>query len=73
MRGTIGVIGIIVMIQGAMGALGRTFTDTTGWGILPHWYDLPTLVYAGMAVAGLALCLWGEVGKKHKKRADSGG
>ncbi|MFK8847529.1 hypothetical protein [Streptomyces sp. Ac-502] len=72
MRAIIGVIGVIVMIQGALGALGRTFTDTTGWGILPHWYDLPTLAYVGMAVAGLVLFVWGEAGKKGKKRVGQG-
>ncbi|WP_030024795.1 hypothetical protein [Streptomyces monomycini] len=72
MREIIGVLGIIVLIQGAMGALGRIFTDSTGWGILPHWYDLPTFAYAGMAAAGLALFVWGEAGKKRRKRAGSG-
>ncbi|MEU4200394.1 hypothetical protein [Streptomyces sp. NPDC045470] len=72
MREIIGVLGIIVAIQGVMGALGRIFTDSTGWGILPHWYDLPTLAYAGMAAAGLALAVWGEAAKKRRKRAGSG-
>ncbi|MEN2420183.1 hypothetical protein AABB02_19035 [Streptomyces rimosus] len=72
MRALIGAIGVIVLIQGAMGALGRTFTDGTGWGILPHWYDLPTLVYVGMAVVGLALLVWGEAGKKHGNRVGPG-
>ncbi|WP_030667426.1 hypothetical protein [Streptomyces rimosus] len=72
MRAVIGAIGVIVMIQGAMGALGRTFTDSTGWGILPHWYDLPTLAYVGMAVTGLALFVWGEAGKKRRNHAGSG-
>ncbi|MFH8403171.1 hypothetical protein ACH4FX_00155 [Streptomyces sp. NPDC018019] len=72
MREIIQVLGIIVLIQGAMGALGRIFTDSTGWGILPHWFDLPTVAYAGMAAAGLALCVWGEAGKKRRKRAGAG-
>ncbi|MFH8345810.1 hypothetical protein [Streptomyces sp. NPDC018045] len=68
-----GIIGIIVLIQGALGALGRTFTDSTGWGILPHWYDLPTLGYVAMAAAGLALIAWEEADKKRRKRVGSGG
>ncbi|MEU2788400.1 hypothetical protein [Streptomyces sp. NPDC007100] len=67
-----GIIGIIVLIQGAMGALGRTFTDGTGWGILPHWFDLPTLAYAGMAAVGLALIAWEEADKKRRKRVGPG-
>ncbi|GCD36670.1 hypothetical protein OEIGOIKO_04446 [Streptomyces chrestomyceticus JCM 4735] len=67
MREIIGVIGIVVLVQGAMGALGRIFTDGTGWGILPHWFDLPALAYAGMAAAGLALTVWAEAEKKRRK------
>ncbi|OKH97410.1 hypothetical protein A6A06_33200 [Streptomyces sp. CB02923] len=67
-----GIIGIIVLIQGALGALGRTFTEGTGWGILPHWYDLPTLAYVGMAAAGLLLVVWEEADKKRKKRVTPG-
>ncbi|KOT55722.1 MULTISPECIES: hypothetical protein [Streptomyces] len=66
-----GIIGIIIVIQGAMGALGRTFTDGRGWGILPHWFDLPTPFYVAMAVAGLGLLWWEDADKKRRKRADS--
>ncbi|MFE0380498.1 hypothetical protein ACFW1M_34170 [Streptomyces inhibens] len=62
-----GFIGFIVMIQGAMGFIGQTFSDGA-WGLLPHWFDLPSVAYLGMVAAGAALAVWGDVDKKRKQK-----
>ncbi|MEU9119595.1 hypothetical protein AB0C96_07005 [Streptomyces sp. NPDC048506] len=72
MRGFIGFIGFIVMLQGAMGFIGQTFFDGA-WGLLAHWFELPSLAYVGIFAAGAALAVWGDVDKKRKQqRAGSG-
>ncbi|MET7799780.1 hypothetical protein [Streptomyces decoyicus] len=62
-----GFIGFIVMIQGAMGFVGQTFFDHA-WGLLPHWFELPSAAYAGLFAAGAALAVWGDTAKKRKQR-----
>ena len=39
-----GFLGFIIMIQGAMGFVGQTFSDRA-WGLLPHFFELPTAVF----------------------------
>lgn len=67
MRGIIGVIGFIVMLQGAMGFIGQVFFDG-GWGLLPHWFDLPSVAYLGVFAVGAALGVWADADKKRKRR-----
>lgn len=62
-----GFLGFIVMIQGAMGFIGQTFFDGA-WGLLPHWFDLPSVAYVGLIAAGAALAVWGDVDKKRKQK-----
>ncbi len=67
-----GFIGFIVMIQGAMGFIGQTFFDGA-WGLLPHWFELPSIAYVGLFAAGAALAVWGDLDKKRRqKRGESG-
>lgn len=54
------------MIQGAMGFIGQTFSDHA-WGLLPHFFELPTACYLLLFAAGVALIAWGEVDKKRKQ------
>ncbi|TJZ51864.1 hypothetical protein FCH28_18540 [Streptomyces piniterrae] len=67
MRAIIGFIAFIVMIQGAMGFIGQVFFDGA-WGLLPHWFDLPSVAYLGIFAAGAALGVWTDVDKKRKQR-----
>ncbi|MFD8546715.1 hypothetical protein [Streptomyces sp. NPDC059649] len=60
-----GIIGFIAMLQGAMGFIGKTFFDGA-WGLLAHWFDLPSVAYLGLILAGAALAVWGEMDKKRK-------
>lgn len=60
------VIGWIVGVQGALGVAGRVFSDEP-WGVMRHWWDVPTGAYAALALLGGVLALWGETG--HRKRA----
>ncbi|MFE1766649.1 hypothetical protein ACFW81_20860 [Streptomyces angustmyceticus] len=62
-----GFLGFIVMIQGVMGFIGQVFFDHA-WGLLPHWFDLPSVAYAGLFAAGAALAVWGDLDKKRKAR-----
>lgn len=62
-----GFLGFIVMIQGAMGFIGQTFFDGA-WGLLSHWFDLPSVAYVGLFAAGAALAVWGDIDKKRKQR-----
>ncbi|MFI6766345.1 hypothetical protein [Streptomyces sp. NPDC050355] len=67
-----GFIGFIVMIQGAAGFIGQTFFDHA-WGLLPHWFELPSIAYVGLFAVGAALAVWGDMDKKRRqKRAESG-
>ncbi|WP_093483901.1 MULTISPECIES: hypothetical protein [unclassified Streptomyces] len=61
-----GFLGFIIMIQGAMGFIGQTFFDRA-WGLLPHFFDLPTVCYLLLFAAGVALIAWGEVDRKRKQ------
>lgn len=60
------------MIQGVMGFIGQVFFDR-GWGLLPHWFDLPSVAYAGLFVAGAALAVWGDVDRKRKAKQTGAG
>lgn len=66
-----GFFGFIVMLQGALGFIGQVFFDGA-WGLLPHWFALPSVAYVGVFAAGVALIAWEEMDKKRKK-ARSGG
>ncbi|MFE5485144.1 hypothetical protein [Streptomyces sp. NPDC056527] len=62
----IAVIGWITLVQGALGAGGQIFGDNA-WGLLQKWWDIPTAGYVVLALAGMALALWGESAKKRAK------
>jgi hypothetical protein len=59
--------GVLVIAQGLMGFAGQVFFDSR-WGLLPRWVDWPPLAYLGIAMAGLALLLWG--GSAADKKGD---
>ncbi|GAU67775.1 hypothetical protein SSP35_05_03420 [Streptomyces sp. NBRC 110611] len=67
-----GIIGFIFMIQGALGFVSQTFFDRT-WGLLAHWFDLPSVAYLGLFAAGAALAVWGDMDRKRRKRGQSAG
>ncbi|KUJ65887.1 hypothetical protein ACZ90_42730 [Streptomyces albus subsp. albus] len=62
MKQLMGIIGVIVAIQGVLGLAGLLFGDEA-WGALHNWFDLPTLAYLGITAAGLALVAWSEHGR----------
>lgn len=62
-----GFIGFIVMLQGAVGFIGQMFFDGA-WGLLPHWFDLPSVAYLGVFAAGAALAVWGDMDKKREQK-----
>ncbi|MFI1161678.1 hypothetical protein [Streptomyces sioyaensis] len=66
-----GFLGFIVMMQGAMGFIGQTFSDGA-WGVLPHFFELPTACYLLLFAAGVALLAWGEVDRKRKQEPGAG-
>ncbi|WP_327703562.1 hypothetical protein [Streptomyces decoyicus] len=62
-----GFLGFIIMIQGVMGFVGQVFFDGA-WGLLPHWFDLPSAAYVGLFAAGAALAVWGDAARKRKEK-----
>ncbi|MGW2017988.1 hypothetical protein [Streptomyces sp. NPDC001927] len=62
----IAIIGWVALIQGGLGAGGQIFGDKA-WGLLQKWWEIPTAGYIVLALAGLALALWGEGAKKRGK------
>ncbi|TXC94273.1 hypothetical protein [Streptomyces sp. ISID311] len=62
-----GFLGFIIMIQGAMGFIGQTFSDRA-WGLLPHFFELPTVCYLLLFAAGVALIAWAEVDRKREQQ-----
>ncbi|MDT9692396.1 hypothetical protein Q5762_29515 [Streptomyces sp. P9(2023)] len=62
----IAVIGWIALVQGGLGAGGQLFGDKA-WGLLQKWWEIPTAGYVVLALAGLALAVWGESAKKRAK------
>lgn len=67
MREIVGVAGILVAIQGALGICGRIFSEKP-WGVLQQWFDIPTPGYVAIAVVGLACAVWGETGRWASRR-----
>ncbi|MEU0374843.1 hypothetical protein ABZ070_32495 [Streptomyces sp. NPDC006283] len=63
MKEIVAVIGWVTGIQGVLGVAGRTFGDGP-WGMLRKWWEIPTAGYVVLAVAGLALAVYGETAKK---------
>lgn len=59
------------MMQGVMGFIGQTFSDGA-WGVLPHFFDLPTACYLLLFAAGVALLAWGEVDRKREQKREAG-
>ena len=59
------------MMQGAMGVIGQAFFDGA-WGVLPHFFELPTAFYVLLSAAGMALAAWGEADKKRKQQPEAG-
>ncbi|WP_306336064.1 hypothetical protein [Streptomyces sp. KL118A] len=66
MKEIIGIVGWVVGIQGALGIVGRMFGDEP-WGALKIWWDVPTPLYAVLAVVGAVLAAYGEAAKKRRK------
>ncbi|MEV0126336.1 hypothetical protein AB0I16_33130 [Streptomyces sp. NPDC050703] len=66
MREIIAIVGWVVGIQGALGTAGRLFGDGP-WGLLHQWWDIPTPLYVALFVAGAALAVYGETGKKRAR------
>ncbi|MEU4273113.1 hypothetical protein [Streptomyces sp. NPDC026092] len=62
----IAIIGWVALIQGGLGAGGQIFGDKA-WGLLQKWWEISTAGYIVLALAGLALALWGEGAKKRAK------
>ncbi|MFI2260378.1 hypothetical protein [Streptomyces tubercidicus] len=67
-----GLLGFIIMIQGAMGFIGQVFFDGA-WGLLPHWFHLPSPAYVGLFAAGAALAVWGDTARKRKQQRERSG
>jgi hypothetical protein len=65
MRGLIGFICFIAIVQGLGGFIGRTWFDND-WGFLDRLVDLPTPGYLGVALAGLAVLVWSEAARKRE-------
>ncbi|MFD3352957.1 hypothetical protein [Streptomyces fradiae] len=63
MRELVGVVGWFAGAQGVLGIAGRYLGDQP-WGLLHRWWDAPTPLYAVLAVAGAALAVYGETGKR---------
>lgn len=61
------IIGIVVMIQGALGFAGPVFFDRD-MGLLHQWVDLPPVAYIGIAVAGAVVMLLGTRNRTAKRR-----
>ncbi len=55
------------MIQGVMGFVGQVFFDRA-WGLLPHWFDLPSAAYVGLFAVGAALAAWGDADRRRKAK-----
>lgn len=69
MRKLVGLLGWFTGAQGVLGIAGHVCRGEP-WGVLRHWWDLPTPVYAVLAVAGAALAWYGETGKRGRAGAD---
>ncbi|OEJ94980.1 hypothetical protein [Streptomyces thermolilacinus] len=69
MRELVGLLGWFMGAQGVLGIAGRVYRGEP-WGVLQQWWDLPTPVYVALAVAGAALALYGETGKRGRAGAD---
>ncbi|MFE6738765.1 hypothetical protein [Streptomyces tubercidicus] len=67
-----GLLGFIIMIQGAMGFIGQVFFDGA-WGLLPRWFQLPSPAYVGLFAAGAALAVWGDAARKRKQQRERPG
>jgi hypothetical protein len=59
-------IGIIAIIQGLGGFVGRVWFDNE-WGFVGRLVDLPVVAYLGIAAAGAALLVWADNDKKHSQ------
>ncbi|MEU6122273.1 hypothetical protein [Streptomyces sp. NPDC047123] len=66
MKEIIGIVGWVLGIQGALGAVGQTFGDEP-WGMMKNWWDVPTPGYLALAAAGAALAFYGESAKRRRK------
>ncbi|WEV26162.1 hypothetical protein OYE22_13845 [Streptomyces sp. 71268] len=68
MREIVGIVGIVVAIQGTLGVVGRVVGEKP-WGVLQQWFDIPSGGYVALVVVGLVLAAWGESGRASRKRA----
>ncbi|CAM5248600.1 hypothetical protein GCM10010329_08520 [Streptomyces spiroverticillatus] len=62
------IIGWVIGIQGALGFIGRTWSDGD-WGLLHLWFTPPTALYIVMAIVGLTLGIAVDVARKKQKAA----
>ncbi|KPC62070.1 hypothetical protein [Streptomyces chattanoogensis] len=67
-----GFIGVIAMLQGAVGFIADVFFDNNV-GILSHWFDLSPAAHLGVFVLGAGLAVWGDVDKKRRQRRAGAG
>ncbi|MFI9593086.1 hypothetical protein [Nonomuraea sp. NPDC052265] len=61
-----GFFGIIAVIQGLGGFVGRVWFDTE-WGFVGRLVELPLAAYPGLAAAGLALLVWADHDRKNRE------
>ncbi|WP_327354249.1 hypothetical protein [Streptomyces sp. NBC_01304] len=66
LREVVSIVGWIVGVQGALGAVGR-LTTGNDWGLVHKWFDPPIALYVVMAVAGFCLAAYGESARQKAK------
>ncbi|PRX69337.1 hypothetical protein B0I32_102394 [Nonomuraea fuscirosea] len=67
MRGIINIVGVIAVIQGVAGFVGRMWFDSE-WGFLHRLVDLPLPAYLGVAAAGLVALIAADTSRKREDR-----
>ncbi|TMR99026.1 hypothetical protein [Nonomuraea basaltis] len=72
MRGLIGFVCVIAIIQGLGGFIGRVWFGNE-WGFLDRLVDLPVPGYLGVALAGLVVLIWSEAARKRGEKSTTQG
>lgn len=63
MRSFINFVGVIMIIQGLGGFIGRVAFDHE-WGLVHRVVNLPTPAYLGVAAAGAVALIWADNASK---------